>query len=71
MPPTLFLGAENRPPGAPLLGPPAPRGFPLSAGLGFPALWPCPTFQAAPRATGMETAELKGPDEAWRGAEPG
>lgn len=45
-----------------------PHGGSHSAGLGFPATWPCPTFQAAPRATGTETAELKGPDEAWRGA---
>ena len=64
-------GAENRPSGAPVLGPPAPRGFPPSAGLGFPATWPCPSFQAAPRATGTETAELQVPGEAWRGAPRG
>lgn len=61
-------GPRTGPQGAPLLGPSHPTGVPTLLVLVSQRAWPCPTFQAAPRATGTEAAELKGPDEAWRGA---
>lgn len=70
-------GGRDQAPRCPCAGPSCPTGVPTlcwslpSAGLGFPVTWPCPSFQAAPRATGTETAELKGPGEAWRGAPRG